>query len=74
MSEPRPARVCAPQSAHQQAVLGGKSSAATTGVFVGIQQMEYGGHVAAHMPTLGAFSGALAHGVGGQGACACTSL
>ena len=42
----------------------GPTPAPTTAVFVGIQQMEYGGLAAAHGATLGAYSGEAAAGPG----------
>lgn len=50
----------------------GPAHAHATGVFVGIQQMEYGGLAAAHGATLGAYSGEAAAGPGTSAAeCAC---
>ena len=44
------------QSGHQQLALSGSPLAAATGVFVGIQQMEYGSLATAHDAALGAYS------------------
>ena len=45
------------QSAHQRLVLRQDARAPATGVYVGIQQMEYGSLATAHVPVMGAFSG-----------------